>query len=168
MHANARCGLTWLRKKIKFSKFWKSIFSCSFSESTSKNKQFNSKHDHKDFLNPPIGLIWILSLKIEFPSSRRIGCFLPKIVKITISTRFLFGRNQYSNRVLKPKCWNFMTICLAVLPRGGGGALVFEVGYHPLKNVIRVVFQDQEMYARTSFTGAKTCKIGKKGVFLVI
>ena len=24
------------------------------------------------------------------------------------------------------------------------------------------------MYARTSFRGAKTCKIGKKGVFLVI
>ena len=52
----------------------------------------------------------------------------------------------------------------------GGGALVFEVGYHPRKkiHVIRVVFQDQAMYARTSFRGAKTCKIGKKGVFLVI
>ena len=24
------------------------------------------------------------------------------------------------------------------------------------------------MYARTSFRGAKTCKIGKKGVFLII
>ena len=35
-------------------------------------------------------------------------------------------------------------------------------------HVIRVVFQDQAMYARTSFSGAKTCKIGKKGVFLVI
>ena len=55
-------------------------------------------------------------------------------------------------------------------PGGGGGALVFEVGYHPLKkiHVIRVVFQHQAMYARTSFRGAKTCKIGKKGVFLVI
>ena len=53
---------------------------------------------------------------------------------------------------------------------GGGGALVFEVGYHPRKkiHVIRVVFQDQAMYARTSFRGAKTCKIGKKKVFLVI
>ena len=50
-----------------------------------------------------------------------------------------------------------------------GGALVFEVGYHPRKkiHVIRVVFQDQAMYARTSFRGAKTRKIGKKGVFLV-
>ena len=50
---------------------------------------------------------------------------------------------------------------------GGGGALVFEVGYHPRKkiNLIRVVFQDQAMYARTSFRGVKTCKIGKKGVF---
>ena len=35
-------------------------------------------------------------------------------------------------------------------------------------HVIRVVFQDQAMYARTSFRGAKTCKIGKKGMFLVI
>ena len=52
----------------------------------------------------------------------------------------------------------------------GGGPLVFEVGYHPRKkiHVIRVVFQDQAMYARTSFRGAKTCKIGKKGMFLVI
>ena len=52
----------------------------------------------------------------------------------------------------------------------GGGALVFEVGYHPRKqiHVIRVVFQDKAMYARTSFRGAKTCKIGKKGVFLAI
>ena len=51
-----------------------------------------------------------------------------------------------------------------------GGPLVFEVGFHPRKkiHVIRVVFQDQAMYARTSFRGAKTCKIGKKGMFLVI
>ena len=49
-------------------------------------------------------------------------------------------------------------------------ALVFEVGYHPCKkiHVTRVVFQDQAMYTRTLFRGAKTCKIGKKGVFLVI
>ena len=52
----------------------------------------------------------------------------------------------------------------------GGGPLVSEVGYHPRKkiHVIRGVFQDQAMYARTSFRGAKTCKIGKKGMFLVI
>ena len=45
--------------------------------------------------------------------------------------------------------------------RSPGGPLVFEVGYHPRKkiHVIRVVFQDQAMYARTSFRGAKTCKI---------
>ena len=36
----------------------------------------------------------------------------------------------------------------------GGGALVFEVGYHPHKkiHIIRVVFQDQAMYVRTTFT----------------
>ena len=33
----------------------------------------------------------------------------------------------------------------------GGGALVIEVGYHPRKKLIRVVFQNQAMYARTSF-----------------
>ena len=48
---------------------------------------------------------------------------------------------------------------------GPGGPLVFEVEYHPRKkiHVIRVIFQDQAMYASTSFRGAKTCKIGKKG-----
>ena len=35
-------------------------------------------------------------------------------------------------------------------------------------HVISVVFQDQAMYARTSFRGAKACKIEKKGIFLVI
>ena len=36
-----------------------------------------------------------------------------------------------------------------------GGVLVFQGGYHPrkTKHVIRVVFQDQTMYARTSFRG---------------
>ena len=48
-----------------------------------------------------------------------------------------------------------------------GGPLVFEVGYHPRKtiHVIRVVFQDQAMYARTSFRGAKTGKIEKRVCF---
>ena len=51
-----------------------------------------------------------------------------------------------------------------------GGPLECQVGYQarPKINVIRVVFQDQALFARTSFRGAKTCKIGKKGVFLVI
>ena len=50
------------------------------------------------------------------------------------------------------------------VPGGGGEALVFKVGYHPGKiiHVIRVVFQDQAVYACTSFRGAKTCKIWKK------
>ena len=40
-----------------------------------------------------------------------------------------------------------------------GGPLVFQGGYHPRKkiHVIRVVFQDQTMYARTSFRVSKTC-----------
>ena len=58
------------------------------------------------------------------------------------------------------------------LSNGGGGALVFEDGYHPRQkiHVIRVVFQDQTMYVRTSFKGAKNVQNWKKkkGVFLVI
>ena len=48
-----------------------------------------------------------------------------------------------------------------------GGALVFEVGYHSCKkiHVIRVIFQDQAMYARTSFRGATACKLEKRCVF---
>ena len=38
----------------------------------------------------------------------------------------------------------------------------------PKVHVIRVVFQDQPKFTRTSFKGAKTCKIEKKGVFLVM
>ena len=46
--------------------------------------------------------------------------------------------------------------------------LVFEVGYQPRKeknHAIRNVFQYQAMYVRTSFRGAKTNRIGKKGMF---
>ena len=51
-----------------------------------------------------------------------------------------------------------------------GGTLECQGGYQarPKIHVIRVVFQEQAMYARTSFRSAKTCQIGKKGVFLVI
>ena len=34
-----------------------------------------------------------------------------------------------------------------------------------IANVIRVVFQDQAIHMRKLFRGAKTCKIGEKGVF---
>ena len=68
--------------------------------------------------------------------------------------RLLFPQNRTPDRSM-------------VIKNARGGALVFEVGYHSRKkiNVIRVVFQDQAMYARASFRGAKTCKIGNKGVF---
>ena len=47
-----------------------------------------------------------------------------------------------------------------------GGPLECQGGYQtrPKIHVIRVVFQDQALYARISFRGAKTCKIGKKRV----
>ena len=49
---------------------------------------------------------------------------------------------------------------------GGGGPLVFQGGYYQRKknHVIRVIFQDQTMYASTSFRVSKTCKIEKKGM----
>ena len=55
-----------------------------------------------------------------------------------------------------------------MLDTWGGGELVFEVGYHCHKkiHIIRVVFQDQTMYAHTSLRCAKSCKIRKKDVFL--
>ena len=63
----------------------------------------------------------------------------------------------------RTSCFKF---CLLLIYPWGGDPLVFEVGYHPCKknHVIRVVFQDQAMYAGTSFRDAKTCKIGKKRV----
>ena len=48
---------------------------------------------------------------------------------------------------------------------GGGGGHVKGYQASPKIHVIRVVFQDQALYARTSFRGAKMCKSGKKGVF---
>ena len=54
-------------------------------------------------------------------------------------------------------------VCIIV--RGGGGHLYLKLDIIRVKkknHVIRVVFQDQAMYARTSFRGAKTRKIGKK------
>ena len=47
---------------------------------------------------------------------------------------------------------------------------MIEIRIFPLVkiHVIRIIFHDQAMYVRTSFRGAKTCKIGKKSVLLVI
>ena len=44
---------------------------------------------------------------------------------------------------------------------GGGGHSNMSRGYQarPKIHVIRVVFQDPALYVRTSFRGAKTCKI---------
>ena len=57
-----------------------------------------------------------------------------------------------------------MCVKLSIIFPGG------QRGYQarPKIHVIRVVFQDQAMYTCTSFMGAKRCKIGKKGMFLVI
>ena len=65
--------------------------------------------------------------------------------------------------------FHILITCMAIICPGGG-PLECQGGYQarPKIHVIRVVFQDQALYARTAFRGAKTCKIGKKGVFLVI
>ena len=75
---------------------------------------------------------------------------------------YLFKGELY----LKPK---LRMIMKSDINTGGGGTQMSR-GYQarPKIHVIRVVFQDQALYARTLFRGAKTCKIGKKGVFLVI
>ena len=49
----------------------------------------------------------------------------------------------------------------------GGGAFVFEVGYHPRKKKKKItllgfIFQDQAMYTRTLFKGCKNVQIWKK------
>ena len=44
---------------------------------------------------------------------------------------------------------------------GGGGTRMFRVYQaRPKIHLIRVIFQDQAMYARTLFRGAKMCKTG--------
>ena len=59
-------------------------------------------------------------------------------------------------------------ICHLKILVTSGRALVFEVGCHPLKkiHVIRVVFQDQAMYARTLYRVQKRAKLKKKSMFL--
>ena len=53
---------------------------------------------------------------------------------------------------------------ISIIAKVPGGPLECQGGYQarPKIHVIRVVFQDQALYACTSFRGAKTCKIGKK------
>ena len=83
-----------LEKKYKIQKFWKSIFLSSYSESASKNKQFKSEHDHirikTSYVHQFVWFLFYLS-RAKFASSRRIGWFLPKIVKkITILTSCVY------------------------------------------------------------------------------
>ena len=77
-------------------------------------------------------------------------------IKGTISDR------QFKTSIFTPDFFSFYFIyllCWGPYSRGGGGPLVFQGGCHPRKkiNIIRVVFQDQTMYARTSFRVSKTC-----------
>ena len=50
---------------------------------------------------------------------------------------------------------------------GGGGHLYLKLDIILVKknHVIRLVFQDQAMYVRTSFRGVKTGKMGGGGIF---
>ena len=62
---------------------------------------------------------------------------------------------------LQHKYWSVLHSMYTTVARG---ATRMSRGYQarPKIHVIRVVFQDQAMYARTSFMGAKMCKIGGK------
>ena len=63
----------------------------------------------------------------------------------------------------KLTCYNDQIVNNALLSGGGGHSNVEGYQARPKIHVIRVVFQDQALYARISFRVAKTCKIGKKG-----
>ena len=98
--------------------------------------------------------IWVKNAQ-TFGKSRKGPCLGTDFLFFSLISYFSnFWQKSAKNVFFLKKSW---------------GALLFEVGYHPRKkiHVIRVVFQDQVMYAHTSFRGAKMCKIGKKGVFLV-
>ena len=127
-----------------------------------QSQRFNLtfKSDFCQVIEP---LIWIdTNYTILNGWDQRMHIFLYAniLVKLWILQNPFAPRNQcrdesfVSNILLARPLWQ---------PRGGGGALVFEVGYHPRKkiHVIRVVFQDQA-YARTLFRGAKMCRIGEK------
>ena len=77
--------------------------------------------------------------------------------------------HSHSSILELSKAWVTVSNC-RLCTRTGRGHLYLKLHIILVKkiHVIRVVFQDQAMYARTSFRGAKTCKIGKKGVLLVI
>ena len=72
-----------------------------------------------------------------------------KINKCPQFTRVSVVYNIFS----APKNCHRPTTCFMYITDLLGGPLVFEVGYHPRKkiHIIRVVFQDQAMYSRTSF-----------------
>ena len=62
-------------------------------------------------------------------------------------------------------------IFLLLLARRGGGHLYLKLDMILVKkiHIIRVIFQDQVMYAHTSLMGAKTYKIGgKKGIHVIL
>ena len=68
---------------------------------------------------------------------------------------------------LKLKLSMFRALSLFCKAVPGGGAIECQGGYQacPKIHVIRVVFQDQAMYARTSFWGAKCAKLEKRVCF---
>ena len=79
---------------------------------------------------------------------------------IYVQTMLSWVLISFNTKILTPKCQSWY-----VLGGWGWGHLYLKLDLFLVKKnpVIRVVFQDQAMYTRTSFRGAKTCKIGKKG-----
>ena len=78
------------------------------------------------------------------------------------------NQNFGSNALKSFGCINSFADCIAYIPRE---LLVSEVEHHLHKKftLLGLFFQDHEtQYMRISFGGANMCKIGEKGVFLVM
>ena len=83
-------------------------------------------------------------------------CFSTTLLSILVECRY---------RLLEFKIECLYSPCTLKRERVGGGHSNVKGGIRrrPKIHVIRVVLQDQALYAHTSFRGAKMCKIGKKG-----
>ena len=96
-----------------------------------------------------------------------------KAVELNVKLRGV-GQDQSYWEDIKvfPQCdasgffFSFFFPCVLRLHPGGGTRMSRGYQARPKIHVIRVVFQDQALYARTSFRGAKTCKIWKEGCVL--
>ena len=86
------------------------------------------------------------------------------LIEMVFGSKFLIGK-QF---IFKNQNWRHVTHSpWSYYNSGHGGALVFEVGYHPRNHSRnKGCFQDQAMYVRTSLRVQKCSKLEKRGCFL--